>query len=109
MHDERSTLYQPAATSLAREPLAMSDPVPRIDWVEDENAAGELGAIYAGWREKNPGRRMPDILKCFSPRPDVLRQVMQLGDVLHFSEGHLSRKVKESLATYVSGLNSCLY
>ncbi|MCP4815641.1 MAG: hypothetical protein GY888_24275 [Planctomycetaceae bacterium] len=81
-----------------------------IDWVEDDEATGKTAEIYAAWRTRNPGRAaMPDILKCFSPRPDVLASVIRFSDELHFSSGHLDRRVKEMLATYVSGLNACRY
>ena len=81
-----------------------------IEWVEDGEATGKTATIYASWRVRNPGREeMPDILKCFSPRPDVLETVMRFSDELHFSTGHLDRRVKEMLATYVSGLNACRY
>ena len=87
----------------------MSTP-PRIAWVNDEQATGDLAAIYKQWRQHNPGRdRMPDILKCFSARPDFLRQVMEFSYGLHFSDGHLPRRIKEMIATYVSGLNRCRY
>ena len=79
-----------------------------IDWVEDDEATGKNAEIYAAWRARNPGRDgMPDILKCFSSRPDVMESVIRFSDELHFSTGHLDRRVKEMLATYVSGLNAC--
>lgn len=81
-----------------------------IKWVEDEDAAGELAAIYNGWKAANPHRdKMPDILKCFSLRPDFLKQVMETSYGVHFSEGHLTRRQKEMIATLVSGLNKCPY
>jgi hypothetical protein len=81
-----------------------------IDWVEDGEATGKTADVYSAWRARNPGREsMPDILKCFSPRPDVLESVMRFSDELHFSTGFLDRRVKEMLATYVSGLNACRY
>ena len=81
-----------------------------IDWVEDDEATGKTAEIYAAWRKRNPTRGgMPDILKCFSPRPDVLASVIRFSDELHFSTGYLDRRVKEMLATYVSGLNACRY
>lgn len=82
----------------------------RIEWVEDENATGPVADLYRFWKDANPGReRMPDILKCFSARPDFLRQVMEFSYGLHFQDGHLTRRVKEMIATYVSGLNQCRY
>jgi hypothetical protein len=84
--------------------------MPHIGWVEDEQASGLVAEVYAAWKAANPGReRMPDILKCFSARPDFLRQVIDFSYSLHFRDGHLTRRVKEMIATYVSGLNACRY
>lgn len=84
--------------------------MPYINWVEDENASGELGEIYRAYIETRPDRpRMPDILKCFSQRPDFLRRVIQFSNELHFSDGHLDRRTKEMIATLVSALNQCPY
>ena len=83
---------------------------PRIAWVEDDQASGEVAEVYEAWREQNPGREgMPEILKCFSARPDFLAQVMQASYGLHFTDGHLDRRQKEAIATYVSALNRCEY
>jgi hypothetical protein len=85
-------------------------PMPHIRWVEDEQATGVVAEVYQGWLKANPGReRMPDILKCFSLRPDFLQQVMDASYGVHFSEGHLTRRIKEMIATLVSGLNQCPY
>ena len=82
----------------------------RIGWVDDGDASGELAEIYQEWLAENPQRKaFPDILKCFSPRPDFLRDVMAFSYRVHFSDGHLTRGVKEMIATYVSGLNRCEY
>ncbi len=85
--------------------------MPRIPWIEDEDAEGtRLGEIYRRWKEANPGRdRMPGILKTFSRNPDLLEKIIELVYPLHFAEGHLTRRVKEMIATYVSGLNACPY
>lgn len=83
---------------------------PRIRWVEEGHATGELADVYRHWLEHNPQRtEIPGILKCFSQRPDFLRDVMNFSYRVHFSEGHLSRRVKELIATYVSVLNQCPY
>jgi len=82
----------------------------RIRWVEEGEAEGEAAEIYGAWLRANPGRpKIPDILKCFSLRPDFLRDVIGFSDRVHFSNGHLTRRVKEMIATYVSGLNQCPY
>lgn len=83
---------------------------PFIDWVEDEQATGLVAEVYAAWKQANPGRdRMPDILKCYSQRPDFLKSVIEFTYPLHFSDGNLSRRQKEMIATFVSGLNQCPY
>ncbi len=83
---------------------------PRIGWVEDEDATGELARIYDEWKRQHPGRdRMPGILKCFSARPDSLRALIDFTYPLHFRDGHLPYPTKEMIATFVSGLNRCPY
>ena len=82
----------------------------RIRWVPEDQAEGEIGAVYREWFERNPGRPgIPGILKCFSLRPDFLRDVIAFSDRVHFADGHLTRRVKEMIATYVSALNHCPY
>jgi hypothetical protein len=81
----------------------------KIKVVEDVEAAGPVAEVYGWWKQKTGRELMPGILKCFSARPDFLRQVIEFSDNLHFSEGHLSRRHKEMIATYVSALNHCPY
>ena len=52
---------------------------------------------------------MPGIIKCFGARPDFLKQVVEFSNTIHFSEGHLPRRLKEMIASYVSYLNRCPY
>lgn len=82
----------------------------RIRWVRESEAAGEVGDVYAAWFAANPGRpEIPGILKCLSLRPDLLRGIIDLSDRVHFSDGHLTRRLKEMIATLVSALNRCPY
>ena len=81
----------------------------KINVVEDAQAAGEIAQLYDEWRARSGRTMMPGILKCFSHRPDFLRQVMAFSDTIHFSEGHLDRKTKEAIASWVSYLNRCPY
>jgi len=82
----------------------------RIRWINESQAAGEVADVYSAWKAANPGRReIPSILKCFSHRPDLLRDVIGASDRVHFSDGYLTRRVKEMIATYVSALNRCRY
>ena len=81
----------------------------KIGLIEDADASCEVARVYDEWRAKSGRQQMPGILKCFSHRPDFLRQVMAFSDTVHFSEGHLNRKTKEAIASYVSYLNRCPY
>ena len=83
--------------------------MPRIHWVEEQEATGELAEIYNKYMEQTGRPGVAGILKCFSPRPDFLQDVMQFSQHIHFSDGHLTRHTKEMIATYVSGLNRCPY
>jgi hypothetical protein len=82
----------------------------RIRWVEEGCATGDTAAAYAEWFAAHPGRpAIPGILKCFSLRPDFFRDVVAFSDRVHFADGHLDRRTKEMIATYVSALNRCPY
>lgn len=81
----------------------------KINLIEDADATGELAKVYDEWRAHSGRQQMPGILKCFSHRPDFLRQVMAFSNGVHFSQGHLDRKTKEAIASYVSYLNRCPY
>jgi hypothetical protein len=82
----------------------------RIRIIEDAEATGDTLAAYDYWRAGSGGRtQVPGIIKCFGVRPDFLRQVVDFSNTIHFSEGHLQRRHKEMIASYVSYLNRCPY
>jgi hypothetical protein len=81
----------------------------KIAVVGDAEATGEVADVYNEWRRASGRQIVPGILKCFSARPDFLRQVIAFSNTVHFSEGHLTRRHKEMIATYVSALNHCPY
>jgi Carboxymuconolactone decarboxylase family len=81
----------------------------KIRIIEDAEATGETAAAYDFWRAGSGRQQVPGIIKCFGTRPDFLRRVIELGNTIHFSEGHLSRRHKEMIASYVSYLNRCPY
>jgi alkylhydroperoxidase family enzyme len=87
----------------------MPDDETKIKLIEDRDATGEVAQVYDEWRAKSGRQQMLGILKYFSHRPDFLRQVMQFSDTVHFSEGHLNRRTKEAIASWVSWLNRCPY
>jgi hypothetical protein len=79
-----------------------------IKIIEDAEATGDdVAKVYDEWRAPRGRKRVPGILKCFRARPDFLRKVIEFSDTAHFSEGHLTRGVKEMLATHVSAVNYC--
>lgn len=82
---------------------------PFIAWVDEADATGELAELYHAQSVARGRDFVPGILKCFSQRPDFLRQVIEFSQTVHFSDGHLSRTRKEMIATFVSGLNRCPY
>jgi hypothetical protein len=90
-------------------PCPMPEDQTKIKVVEDADATGEVAKVYDEWRAKSGRHKMPGILKCFSHRPDFLRDVLRFGDTVHFSEGHLTRRTKEAIASWVSYLNRCPY
>ena len=86
-----------------------SQPATKIRIIEDAEATGETAAAYDFWRAGSGRQQVPGIIKCFGARPDFLRRVIELGNTIHFSDGHLSRRQKEMIASYVSYLNRCPY
>ncbi len=93
---------------------ANSDPAPekphtKIRITEDADATGDLAAAHDFWRAGSGRQQVPGIIKCFGARPDFLRQVVEFSNKVHFSEGHLTRRHKEMIASYVSFLNRCPY
>ena len=81
-----------------------------IHCVAEKDATGELKALYDAWFAANPERpSFPGILKCFSLRPEMLKAVMDASYSVHFADGYLTRRIKEMIATLVSGLNRCPY
>jgi hypothetical protein len=88
---------------------ADAKPATKIKIIEDAEATGETAAAYDFWRAGSGRQQVPGIIKCFGARPDFLRRVIDLGNTVHFSEGHVSRRHKEMIASYVSYLNKCPY
>ena len=84
-------------------------PATKIKIIEDAEAVADTAAAYDFWRARSGRQQVPGIIKCFGARPDFLRQVVEFSNTVHFSEGHLSRRHKEMIASYVSYLNRCPY
>ncbi len=84
--------------------------MPYIQWIDEQDAEGEVAEGYELYFQKRPDRtQVADIVKCFSHRPDFMKQMMDFSWKVHFCDGHLSERVKEMIATLVSGQNRCPY
>jgi hypothetical protein len=84
-------------------------PPTKIRITQDHEAAGDTASAYDFWRSTSGRTQVPGIIKCFGARPDFLRQVVEFSNTVHFSKGHLTRRHKEMIASYVSYLNRCPY
>jgi hypothetical protein len=82
---------------------------PRIAWVEDGDAGGELARFYEAVCATHPTGAVPPILRTMSVRPDFLAPINQAANVLHFADGALTRAQHEMIASYVAALNRCRY
>jgi uncharacterized peroxidase-related enzyme len=84
--------------------------MPFINWIEEADAEGEVAEGYRMYFARRPDRKkVADIVKCFSHRPEFMQQMMDFSWKLHFCDGHLTERVKEMIATLVSGQNRCPY
>jgi hypothetical protein len=82
--------------------------MPRIAWIEDDDASGPLAELYARLRDTSASGAVPDILRTMSLRPDFMAAIDQ-ASALHFSDRALTRAQHEMIASYVSALNKCHY
>ena len=98
----------PGPSTILGEHYANPQPT-KIRITQDAEAKGATAEAYDYWRAGSGRKEVPGIIKCFGARPDFLRQVVEFSNKVHFSEGHLSRRHKEMIASYVSYLNRCPY
>lgn len=82
--------------------------MPRIAWIDDDAATGELAELYGEIRKTSARGNVPDILRTMSLRPDFLRAI-DGASRMHFTDGALTRAEHEMIASYVSALNRCHY
>ncbi|WP_348266438.1 peroxidase-related enzyme [Edaphobacter paludis] len=82
---------------------------PTLAVVEEDVATGAVARVYADYRTRFGREHVPGILKCFATHPPLLEQMLAIASDLLFVEGHLPRRTKEMIATYVSALNACPY
>lgn len=77
--------------------------------IEEQDARGEVAECYEYFRSRFGRPEVPGILKCFATHPPLLRHMIELAEPLLFTDGALSRRQKEMIATFVSSLNDCSY
>lgn len=77
--------------------------------VEEDAASEEVAALYDHFRSHFGRPDVPGILKCFATHPPLLKHMMDLSGSLIFTDGHLTRRHKEMIATLVSSQNACDY
>jgi uncharacterized peroxidase-related enzyme len=80
--------------------------MPRIAWIEDAAARGELADLYGEVKAISPTGEVDDVIRCLSLRPDFLAPIVQAAR-LHFADGTLTQAQHEMIASYVSALNRC--
>ena len=81
--------------------------VPRIAWVEEGEATGEIASLYAQQRARSG--RVADIVKTFSGRPEALEAMFSLSAVHFGPDSALTRVQREMIATHVSWILGCHY
>jgi hypothetical protein len=82
--------------------------LPRIAWIEDEDAEGETAEVFAQVRAASSSGQVAAILRTMSLRPDFLTAI-NAASQLHFTDGALTRAQHEMIASYVAALNRCHY
>jgi alkylhydroperoxidase family enzyme len=78
-----------------------------IATVSEHEAHGRLKEIYDSFAGKFPV--VPNIMKAFSLKPEVLGSAAGLVTNVTFGASSLSRAQEEMIATAVSSLNRCHY
>lgn len=108
---EGKEVYRREGPDQIREVLAngaascLSHHSPRLKWVEETDPrAARVYRRFSGGREG-----VPDIFKAMSLRPDLMEKLLDLSEKGHFSDGYLTERTKERVATLVSSLNKSSY
>ena len=98
--------YEQLSRSIGRR---RPSPSRNLPGVEEDEAAGEVSELYDYFRSHFERADVPGILKCFATHPPLLRHMMALSESMIFADGHLTRRHKEMIATFVSSQNECPY
>jgi uncharacterized peroxidase-related enzyme len=82
--------------------------MPRIAWIEDAEAQGELASYLAGVRTST-GKPLQDVLRTMTLRPDFLVPMREAIRSLNSNEGALTRAQREMIVSQVAALTRCHY
>jgi uncharacterized peroxidase-related enzyme len=108
--DEDQIMSRPEYELLAQlHPARSVNANTRIRIIEEDDAEGDTAAAYQYFRDVMGRQDVPGILKCFGTNPTAARLMVDMGSTLLFSDGYLTRRQKEMIATYISSLNACPY
>ena len=95
---------------LAQRPVASAPVEARnLPLVSESSAPLEVSRLYAEFRSRFGLPQVPGILQCFATHPPLLEHMMAMSETLLFSDGALTRRQKEMIATFVSSTNRCDY
>ena len=81
--------------------------MPWIDYINEDEATGELIDIYDEIKKKRG--KLSNVMKIHSLNPDVIKKHMELYISIMFGKSDLSRKDRELIAVVVSLINNCNY
>jgi AhpD family alkylhydroperoxidase len=81
----------------------------KLPLVDEQDATGDLAAAYIYCRQRTGRESVPAIIRCFCIDPEPLMRMIDFAQPLLFEDGLLGRRMKETIATWISGLNRCPY
>ena len=97
-----------AAIAAVQERLTPRPPR-NLSGVSEADATGHVAELYKHFRVNFGRPNVPGILQCFATHPSLLRHMMEMAEDLIFRDGHLGRRTKELIATFISTRNECPY
>jgi alkylhydroperoxidase/carboxymuconolactone decarboxylase family protein YurZ len=83
--------------------------MPAIKMIEEEEATGTVGAIYAQIKDTFGIDFVPNMYKLMAPNPAYLEANWNKVKAVMIEPGELDRLTKEMIAVAVSAVNSCDY
>ena len=81
--------------------------MPWIDYINEDDAKGELKEIYKNIKKKRG--KLSNVMKIHSLNPDAMKKHMDLYLSIMFENSDLSREVRELIAVVVNSTNKCNY